>query len=35
MLPEKVYVPGEEVSDYEEEDTEESDEDEGFHGLFN
>jgi hypothetical protein len=30
---EKVYAPGEEVSDYEEEDTEESDEDQGF-GLF-
>ena len=34
-LSEKVYVPGEEVSDYEEEDTEESDEDEGFQSLFN
>jgi hypothetical protein len=34
-LSEKVYVPGEEVSDYEEEETEESDEDERFRGLFN
>ena len=32
-LSEKAYTPGEQVSDYEEEDTEESDEDQGF-GLF-
>jgi len=34
-LSEKVYAPGEEVSDYEEQETEESDEDQVFHGLFN
>jgi hypothetical protein len=34
-LSEKVYAPGEDVSDYEAEDTEESDEDDSFNGLFN